>query len=186
MGIAGKNSEPLIPKPTRRSLVARHLLHEGKIRTLGVISALGFPSKTSTEIAPDHRKLSDRTSRLNRDGRAQTRINIALCKYWWYFRDALGNGGNRFPLPAPIRPLRCLTSAFPHCTGVLLCRRAVLQESLLRRYVALPARNPVSTRRRQFYCLVRLSEAVSVAGPRIILLDVMSAVPVPRQNSVRL
>jgi hypothetical protein len=35
----------------------------------------------------------------------------------------------------------------------------------------------VSTRRRQFYCLVRLSEAVSVAGPRIILLDVMSAVP---------
>jgi hypothetical protein len=28
-------------------------------------------------------------------------IDIALCQYWWYFHDALENGRNRFPLPAP-------------------------------------------------------------------------------------
>jgi hypothetical protein len=65
------------------------------------VLALGFPSKTSTEIAPDHPKLSDRASRLSSDNCAQTLINIALRKYWWYFHDALENGGNRFPLPAP-------------------------------------------------------------------------------------
>jgi hypothetical protein len=68
---------------------------------IGVSSALGFPSKTSAEIAPDHRKLPDLASGLNREDRAQTRINIAPCKYWWHFHDALENGGNRFPLPAP-------------------------------------------------------------------------------------
>ena len=52
---------------------------EAKVRTLGQFSALGFPSKTSAEIAPDHRKLSDGASRSNTDDRAQTRITIAVC-----------------------------------------------------------------------------------------------------------
>ena len=68
-------------------------------------SALGFPSKTSAEIAPDHRELSDGTSGLNKGDSAQTRINIAVCTYWCYFHDALENGGNRLPLPAhPPKP----------------------------------------------------------------------------------
>ena len=66
-----------------------------------VVLALGFPSKTSAEIAPDHRKSSDHVSGLTRDDRAQTSVNIALCRHRWYFQPALENGGNRFPLPAP-------------------------------------------------------------------------------------
>ena len=74
--------------------------------------ALGFPSKTSAEIAPDHRKLSDGASGLNWDDRPQTRINIAVCKYWWYFHDAFENGGNRFPLlPSPAKHEHLLS----HC-----------------------------------------------------------------------
>src|SRR5262249_48846532 len=45
-------------------------------------SSLGFPSKTSAEIAPDHRKSSAADLGLTRGDNAQTRINIALCRYW--------------------------------------------------------------------------------------------------------
>jgi hypothetical protein len=71
---------------------------------LRVSSALGFPSKTSAEIAPDHRESSKMLfGPIGKDS-AQPRINIALCKDWWCFPAALGNGGNRFPLPAPHVP----------------------------------------------------------------------------------
>ena len=45
------------------------------------IIALGFPSKTSAEIAPDHLKLSQGTSRGTMGDSAQTRINIAVFLY---------------------------------------------------------------------------------------------------------
>src|ERR1700758_3027767 len=69
--------------------------------TSRVSSALGFPSKRSAEIAPDHRKSSEGTFCPANEDSMETRFNIALCLYYWYFSSALGNGGNRFPLPAP-------------------------------------------------------------------------------------
>ncbi len=66
-----------------------------------VSSALGFPSKTSAEIAPDHPKLSPGRFRAVCRKARKTRINIELCRVKWYSPAALGNGGNRFPLPAP-------------------------------------------------------------------------------------
>ena len=92
---------------------------------LRVSSALGFPSKTPPEIAPDHRNSSEAALGLTREDSAQTRINIALSLYWWYFTAALGNGGNRFPLPAPLAadlPLGALdwvSNAFPSVTSVV-------------------------------------------------------------------
>jgi len=64
-------------------------------------SALGFPSKSCAEIAPDHRESSRRIFGARFEDNAQTRINIAACLHSWYFHGALENGGNRFPLPAP-------------------------------------------------------------------------------------
>ena len=46
------------------------------------VSALGFPSKTSAEIAPDHRKSSEATLDWEEGDSGQTRINIALCRDW--------------------------------------------------------------------------------------------------------
>ena len=68
---------------------------------LRVTSALGFPSKTSAEIAPDHLKLSHHIFGPTTEQNVQIRANIALSLYWCYFLAALRNGGNRFPLPAP-------------------------------------------------------------------------------------
>jgi hypothetical protein len=45
-------------------------------------SALGFPSKTSAEIAPDHRKSSEATLDWEEGDSRQTRINIALFRNW--------------------------------------------------------------------------------------------------------
>jgi hypothetical protein len=70
---------------------------------LRVSSALGFPSKTSAEITPDHRKLSQYIFGAQTQNNAQSRISIAVCHYWRYFHDALEKGGNRLPLPAPTK-----------------------------------------------------------------------------------
>ena len=44
------------------------------------IFALGFPCKTSAEIAPDLLKLSEAASVLRGEESAETRITIALCR----------------------------------------------------------------------------------------------------------
>jgi len=63
--------------------------------------------------ATNHKKLSQATLHPTRNDNAQTHINIALWLYWWYFHDALENGGNRYPAsnPSSCRPAkRCPAS----------------------------------------------------------------------------
>jgi hypothetical protein len=90
------------PAEVQQLLISRpELARAFPAQVLRLSSALGFPSKTSAEITPDHPKSSEAVFGLTREDSWQTRINIALCQYWCYFHDALENGGNRFPLPAP-------------------------------------------------------------------------------------
>ena len=103
-----------------------------------VSSALGFPSKTSAEIAPDHQKSSEAAFGLAREDSAQTRINIALSLHWWYFPAALGNGGNRFPSRHHTCPaLKSIGYAVPRPS--FLCSLALANFLVVPNFV--PARN---------------------------------------------
>src|SRR5262249_45145188 len=91
---------------------------------MAINCALGFPSKTSAEIAPDHRKLSPGTFRVPTQNNAQTSADIAVCLYWWYFHDALENSGNRFPLPAPAKEAKESAASWASSTHAMrLCSR---------------------------------------------------------------
>src|SRR5215475_15686034 len=76
------------------------LFDEGESEQSASVSALGFRSKTSAEVTPDHRKSPEGSFHQSGRKARQASSTIALCPDWWYFTGALENGGNRFPLPA--------------------------------------------------------------------------------------
>jgi len=65
----------------RRSVKARIVPKKGKYEHWKSVSALGFPSKTTAEIAPDHPKLSEGAFAPRSEDNAETRITIALCRH---------------------------------------------------------------------------------------------------------